>query len=89
MPVGDIIPRMTKLLAQAMAKARELPEVDQDAIGQRVLDEIESERRWDELFARSPETLWKLADQAWAEHEAGRASRSIRSRCDQWTTDIR
>jgi hypothetical protein len=61
---------MTKLLEQAIARARELSEADQDAIGQLVLDEIESERHWDELFAKSPEKLKKLADQALAEHEA-------------------
>ena len=64
---------MTKLLEQVMAKVRELPEAEQDAIAQIVLDEIESERRWDELFAKSPEKLQKLADQAWAEHEAGQS----------------
>jgi hypothetical protein len=62
---------MTKLLEQAVAKARELPEAEQDAIAQIVIDEIESERRWDELFAKSPEKLRKLADRAWSEHEAG------------------
>ena len=62
---------MTKLLEQAVAKARELPEAEQDAIAQIVIDEIESERRWDELFAKSPDKLRKLADQAWVEHEAG------------------
>jgi hypothetical protein len=50
---------------------RELSEAEQDAIAQLVLEEIESERRWDDLFARSPEKLKKLADQAWAQHEAG------------------
>jgi len=64
---------MTKLLEQAMSKVRQLPEADQDAIAQIVLDELESERRWDELFAKSPEKLQKLADKAWAEHEAGRS----------------
>ena len=62
---------MTKLLEQAVAKARELPEAEQDAIAQLVIEEIESERHWDELFAKSPEKLRKLADRAWAEHEAG------------------
>ena len=62
---------MTKLLEQAVAKARELPEAEQDAIAQLVIEEIESERHWDELFAKSPEKLQKLADRAWAEHEAG------------------
>lgn len=54
-----------------MAKAQELPEAEQDAIAQIVIDEIESERHWDELFAKSPDKLRKLADRAWAEHEAG------------------
>jgi len=62
---------MTKLLETAIAKVRGLSEAEQDAIAQIVLDEIESERRWDELFAKSPEKLKKLADQAWGEHESG------------------
>ena len=41
------------------------------AIAQIVMDEIASERRWDELFADSPDKLRNLADRAWAEHEAG------------------
>ena len=62
---------MTRLLEQAMKQVGELSEAEQDAIAQIVLEEIESERRWDELFARSTDKLAKLADQAWAEHVAG------------------
>jgi hypothetical protein len=62
---------MTKLLEQAVAKVRELPDAEQDAIAQIVMDELESERRWNELLAKSPDKLRKLADQAWAEHESG------------------
>ena len=62
---------MTKRLEDAITKVRQLSEAEQDAIAQIVLDEIESERRWDELFVRSPEKLASLADRAWAEHEAG------------------
>ena len=62
---------MTKLLQQAITKAQSLPESEQDAIAQIVLTEIECERRWDAAIARSPEKLQKLADAAWAEHEAG------------------
>lgn len=64
---------MTKLLEQAVARARELPDRDQDAIAQIVLDELESERRWESLFSRSPEKLRRLADEAWAEHDAGKS----------------
>jgi hypothetical protein len=62
---------MTKLLEQAFAKAQSLSESEQDAIARLLMDEIESERRWDELFARSPDRLRALADKAWSEHESG------------------
>jgi hypothetical protein len=68
-----ILLHMTRLLEEAIARVRQLPETDQDAIAQIVLDEIESERRWDELFIKSPQKLEKLADQAWAEHEKGQS----------------
>ena len=62
---------MTKLFQQAVAKAMQLSEPEQDAIARLVLYEIESERQWDQLIAKSPEKLSNLADKAWAEHEAG------------------
>jgi hypothetical protein len=62
---------MTRLLEQALAQVMQLPESEQDTIARLVLDEIESEREWDRLFAKSPEKLSRLADKAWAEHEAG------------------
>jgi hypothetical protein len=37
-----------------------------------ILEELESERRWDELFQRSADTLAKLAKEALAEDRAGR-----------------
>jgi hypothetical protein len=64
---------MTKLLEKALAKVRDLPEAEQDAIAQLVIDEIESERKWEGLIAKSPEKLRKLADAAWAEHEVGKS----------------
>ena len=62
---------MTPLLERAIAKVRVLCEQEQNVIAQIVLDEIESEKHWDELFAKSPEKIQKLADKAWAEHKAG------------------
>jgi hypothetical protein len=64
---------MTKLLEQAFARAQSLPDSEQDAIARLLIEEIESERRWDELFARVPQQLTTLADEAWAEHDAGRS----------------
>jgi hypothetical protein len=64
---------MTKLLERAFAEAAQLPEDEQDALGQAVLDELASEHRWDELFATSPELLSDLAAEALKEHRAGRS----------------
>ena len=62
---------MTDILQQAFDKALQLPPEQQDAVGAWLLWELESERRWDELFARSPELLEKLAAEAIAEDDAG------------------
>jgi hypothetical protein len=62
---------MTKLLQQAIDKVLQLPPDQQEAVGAWLMWELESERRWDELFARSPELLEKLAAEAIAEDDAG------------------
>jgi hypothetical protein len=64
---------MTRLMEQAMTRASQLPEVDQDALASILLREMESERRWDELFSRpaSTDLLAHMADEALAEAESG------------------
>jgi hypothetical protein len=66
---------MSQLMEQAIARARTLPEEDQEALGAILLREMESERRWDELFARpeSAELLAKLADEALRDARSGRS----------------
>jgi hypothetical protein len=63
---------MTKPLKMAFEAASKLPEAEQDALAAAILEELESERRWDELFERSGDTLAKLAKEALAEERAGR-----------------
>jgi hypothetical protein len=63
---------MTKALRKAFEAASKLPEAEQDALAAAILDELESERRWDKLFQRSADTLAKLAKEALAEDRAGR-----------------
>jgi hypothetical protein len=63
---------MTELLEQAIAKLKNLPANEQDAIATMILAELEDERRWDETFARSPDILAKLAAEAMAEYRAGK-----------------
>ena len=62
---------MTKLLQRAFKEASKLPEGEQNALGRILLEELASERRWEELFAGSHDLLAQLADQALAEHHAG------------------
>jgi hypothetical protein len=60
-----------KAFEQAIAKLKNLPANEQDAITAMILAELEDERRWDEAFARSPDMLAKLATEAMAEYRAG------------------
>lgn len=62
---------MTKLLEKAFDEASKLSASEQDAIADWLLKELESERKWDESFSRSPDTLSKLADEAREEHRSG------------------
>ena len=63
---------MTKLLSQAIEKVQGLSETEQDAIARMMLDEIESDQRWEELLERSSDALQKAGDAAWRDYEAGR-----------------
>jgi hypothetical protein len=65
---------MTKLLEQAIAAAASLPDTDQDILARLMLEEIDSERRWDDLFGRSQDVLARMAAEALAEHAAGRTT---------------
>jgi hypothetical protein len=64
---------MTKLLEEAFEAASNLSEADQDFIATLVMDEIESERRWDELFAKSQDALERMGDYVLAQHLAGKS----------------
>ena len=63
---------MTKLLEEAFKKASELPETEQDTPAKWLLEELESEREWDKLFAESQDVLGRLAQEALAAHRQGR-----------------
>ncbi len=52
---------MTQLLESVLAKVRQLTAPEQDAIAQRILDELTDDQQWDEAFVRSQDTLGRLA----------------------------
>ena len=63
---------MTKSLKKAFEAASKLPEAEQDALAAAILEELATERDWDELVERSTDTLAKLAKEALAEDRARR-----------------
>jgi hypothetical protein len=62
---------MTKLLEKAFAEASKLPETEQNLLAERLLSELDSDRQWNEAFARSGDLLSRLAEEALDEHRAG------------------
>jgi hypothetical protein len=63
---------MTKHLAEAFAKVSKLPDDEQDALAAILLEELASERRWTEAFAKSQDVLSRLADEALIEFKEGK-----------------
>ena len=64
---------MTNLLKRAFDQASQLPPDEQDALGQWLLEEMASEKRWDEAFRASADRLKKLADEALQGAREGRS----------------
>ena len=65
---------MKERLQEAFDRVAKLSKSEQDRIARVLLEEMESDRRWDELFA-TPESeafLERMADEVIAEHRAGR-----------------
>ena len=65
---------MTHGLMSAVAQAEKLPPAEQDVLAAILIEEIESEQRWSQSFARSEHMLLEaLAAEALAEFKAGKA----------------
>ncbi len=55
---------MTTLLENAFAVASSLPESEQNIYAKIFIEEIESEKRWDNAFSSSEDFLAQMADEA-------------------------
>ncbi len=55
---------MTRLLEKAFKEASKLPVVEQNALAKWVLEELEAERKWEQIFAESEDVLDRLAYEA-------------------------
>jgi hypothetical protein len=63
---------MTKLLEKALQEIAKLPASEQDAVAAILFEELASEDRWAQSFAKSRDKLAKLVEQVLAEYGAGR-----------------
>jgi hypothetical protein len=64
--------QMTHLLEKALSEVAKLPEPEQNALAAILLQEIASEQKWSDSFAKSRDALAQLAGEALAEHTVGR-----------------
>jgi len=55
---------MTTLLESAFEKISALPEMEQNIYAKNLLEEIESEKKWDSSFSESEDILSQMADSA-------------------------
>jgi hypothetical protein len=65
---------MTKVLEEVFREASKLSEAQQDALAEAIRAEIEAEKGWDKSFSSSLDVLERLADEAIADHRAGRTT---------------
>jgi len=63
---------MTKLLEKAFEEASKLPELEQNVLAKRLLDELAAEKKWEKAFGGSEDILSNLADEAIEEHRQGK-----------------
>ena len=66
---------MTRMLEKAFSEAAKLPDMEQNALAKWMLDEIESDRKWDALFAESEDALAQLVLEVQEEEEHGKTTR--------------
>ncbi len=63
---------MTQLLEKALREVAKLPPSEQDAVAAILLEELASEQKWGELFAKSQDLLAQMAGEALGEDRSGK-----------------
>ncbi|MBI1883502.1 MAG: hypothetical protein HYS08_04780 [Chlamydiae bacterium] len=63
---------MTKLMEKAFKTASKLPVLDQNILAKWLLEELKSDRKWEEVFADSEYLLDDMADEALEERKKGK-----------------
>jgi hypothetical protein len=60
---------MTSLLKKAFDKAKKLPEIEQNLLARRILEELKADSKWEKLFSESEDLLAEMAETALKEDE--------------------
>lgn len=63
---------MTRLLERAFKEASKLSNVEQNALAKWLLEELEAEKKWEQIFAESEDILDRFADEALEAHKQGK-----------------
>ena len=63
---------MTRLLEKAFKEASKLPVVEQNALAKWMVEELEAEKEWEQIFAESEDVLDRLANEAIEAHKKGK-----------------
>jgi hypothetical protein len=63
---------MTKLLEKAFKKASQIPEIEQNTLARWLMEELEADRKWEQMFAKSEDVLGVLADEALDDFNKGK-----------------
>ena len=66
---------MTTLLSKAMRRIEVLPQAIQDEIAEQLLEDIESELKWQRTLAKPQNKLGRLAEKAVQESTAGKTKK--------------
>jgi len=63
---------MTGMLEKAFNAASKLSDIEQNTLARWILEEIDSDKKWDSLFAESEDILGQLALAALSEEKQGK-----------------
>ena len=65
---------MAKLLEKVFEQASKLPAIEQNALAKWLVKELESERKWNQVFTESEDILDQLANEALESHRRGKTT---------------
>jgi hypothetical protein len=66
---------MRELLSEAIERIEKLPADLQDEIAKQIMDDLESERRWEKTLGKPQKKIERLAEKALEDSKAGKTKK--------------